>query len=396
MDLETLDRQLDPLPYQRGVVAYLKQHEPDVWAWASSQKARDEHLAQVRAQLLRGTYRLEVDAHPEVHALLALAMERLGIRAPAMLYQAGGQAMNAVLVHVPGEVHIVLEGPLLERLSEDERLALFGHELAHYLLWSQDQGEFLVADRILQDAVASTSATDSHRETARCYGLHTELFADRGAALAARALAPAVSVLVKVQTGIANPDPAAYLRQALEVEAASDTGSQGSTHPETFIRARALELWWQGAEELEAWTDRRLRGPLSLSTLDLPRQAQLQAMTRGFLTWFLAGQRWDSAPMCNQVRQLFADWAEGEVATPPESFTVLHVADDVRAYLNALMLDLALVDPEVRDVALERALVAARVLGSEEALLVQLKRDAGMGKREIDRLRKRVKTELPA
>ncbi len=391
-----MDRQLEPLLYQRNVVGYLKQHEPEVWAWASSQKARDEHLAQVRAQLLRGTYRLEADAHPDVHALLATAMQRLGISAHATLYQAGGQAMNAALIHVPGEIHIVLEGPVLERLSEDERLALFGHELAHYLLWSQESGDFLIADRILQDAISSTTATDSHRETARCYGLHTELFADRGAALAAQALAPAISTLVKVETGIGNPDPAAYLRQALEIEGASEAASDAATHPETFIRARALDLWWQQAPDLDAWTDRRLRGRLSLTGLDLPRQAQLQAMTRGFLTWFMKAPQLESEAMVNQVRMLFADWAEGESTTPPEAFTDLQVADDVRGYLNALMLDLALVDPETRDVALQRALATARVLDSEAQLLVNLKRDAGMGKREIDKLRKKATAELQA
>ncbi|MGN5476595.1 M48 family metalloprotease [Cupriavidus basilensis] len=83
--------------------------------------------------LLRDTYRIEADAHADVHAALAQAMSRLGIEARATLYQSPGQDMNASLVYVPGEVHIVLQGPLLERLAPPELLAVFGHELAHYL-----------------------------------------------------------------------------------------------------------------------------------------------------------------------------------------------------------------------------------------------------------------------
>src|SRR5262245_32092722 len=115
------DHTLLPLPYHSQVVGYLQQHEPEVWAWACTQKARSEHIEEVRANLLRNSYRLEADAHPEIHTALREAMQRLGIDAPATLYQAGGQEMNASLVFVPGEIHVVLLGQILERLSESER-----------------------------------------------------------------------------------------------------------------------------------------------------------------------------------------------------------------------------------------------------------------------------------
>ena len=281
MDTLTLARRtLAPLPYHTAVVDYLRVHEPDVWRWANARMSDEQQRASLRAALLRDTYRLEPDAHAEVHAQLASAMARLGIAAPATLYQSAGQEMNAALLFVPGEVHILVQGPLLERMTGPELLAVFGHELAHYLLWSQDDGVLLAAERILHDAVASAQASPSQRETWRRYALHTELFADRGGALAAGELAPAVSALVKVQTGIGTVDAAAYLRQAAEVEARERSASDAPTHPETFIRARALALWWEGAPECEAWIDARLQGPLALERLDLPGQLRLQAMTR--------------------------------------------------------------------------------------------------------------------
>lgn len=383
-------RGLGPLPYHLQVVECLKRHEPDVWAWASSQKARSEHIEEVRAHLLRNTYRLEASAHPEVHAALKQAMQRLGIDAPATLYQAGGQEMNASLVFVPGEIHVVLLGPMLERLAAEERLALFGHELAHYLLWSRDGGDFHVADRILNDALASPQSTDSHRETFRRYSLHTELFADRGGAIAADALAPAVSTLVKVQTGIANPDPVAYLRQAAEIDARESASSGGDTHPETFVRARALELWWQGADDLDRWIDARLHGPLALDGLDLPGQLRLQGLVRGFMAHYLADAALRSELVLNQVRDLFPDWSPEEAPVLPAAFGADHAADSVRGLLNALMLDVALVDPDVQDAAILRAAHVARELGSFEALQANLRRDARFGKRELDQLSKRM------
>lgn len=397
MDLHSADSHtLEPLSYHAHVVDYFKRHEPDVWAWAGSQKIRDEHVEQVRSHLLRDTYRMDPDSHPDVHTSLALAMQRLGVEVPATLYQAGGQASNAALVFVPGEVHLVLEGQMLERLTESERLAVFGHELAHYVLWSRDGGQFHVADRILNDALASTQCCDSHRETFRLYALHTELFADRGGALAAQALAPVVSTLVKLHTGITNPDPAAYLRQAAEIDARQASASNSVTHPETFIRARALELWWQGSEILDAWIADKLGGALALSSLDLPGQVRLQGITRGFLTHFLGAADLRSELAVNQVRLMFPDWSPDEPALLPTAIRELNPDASVLAYLNALMLDLALVDPDIRDEALVRAGQVARELDSEESLQTHLKRDARLGKRELDKLKKKIEMAVRA
>lgn len=385
---------LMPLGYHTAVVNYLREHEPEVWQWASARTTHAEQLESLRALLLRDTYRIDAEAHSNVHASLSLAMTRLGIvDMPATLYQSPGQEMNASLVYVPGEVHIILQGPLLERLSEEELLAVFGHELSHYLLWSRDKGQFLVADRILNDALAATSAGTSHRETYRRYVLHTELFADRGSAIAAGAISPSVSALVKVQTGIGMVDAAAYLRQAAEIESHDTSASAANSHPETFIRARALALWWEGVPELETWIDSRLQGPLALERLDLPGQLRMQSLTRGFLAHYLAGTSLASDAVIAQLRMMFPDWCDDEPTVGPEHFGPGAADDSVRAYLNALMMDLALADSDQQDVALVRAGHVAQTLGSLDALQQNLRRDAGFGKRELDRYKRQLAKE---
>ena len=50
------------------------------------------------------------------------------------------------------------------------------------------------------------------------------------------------------------------------------------------------------------------------------------------------------------------------------------------------MLDVALADDDARDALLERAATVSGELGSWNTLQLHLKRDARLGKREIDRL----------
>lgn len=383
---------LTPLPYHFTVVAYLRQHEPDVWRWAAARTTGAGQRDALRAALLRDTYRIELAAHPEVHAALALAMDRLGIDAPATLYQSPGVEMNAALFYVPGEVHIIVQGPLLERLAPDELLAVLGHELSHYLLWAHDDGALLVADRILDQAAASVSASASQVETCRRYALHTELFADRGAAVAAGAIGPAIAALVKVQTGMAHVDAAAYLRQAEEIEAQDAQASSAPTHPETFLRARALALWWEHSATLDGWLEARLHGPLALSRLDLPGQMHVQALTRGFIAWFLAGTALASDALLAQVRLLFPDWRADEAALDAAQFAGPGLAD----YWLALLVDLALADPDQQDAALLRAGQLARQLDLAAGFEASLRRDAAMNKRDLDRFKRQLDKENQA
>ncbi len=391
---------LSPLPYHNTIADYLRQHEPEVWNWASARSTGAEQRDALRAALLRDTYRIERDAHADVHAALDLALERLGIDAPATLYQSPGQDMNASIFYVPGEVHILLQGPLLERLSHDELLAVLGHELSHYLLWSRDDGQLLVADRILYDSLASGSAHASHQETYRRYALHTELFADRGAAIAAGAVGPAVAALVKIQTGIGTVDAAAYLRQAAEIEAQEAQASNAHSHPETFIRARALALWWEGTHDIQEWLATRLHGPLALDRLDLPGQLHLQHLTRGFIAHFLADADFASEAVLTQVRAMFPDWSGAEPALAPSELAAALSpgvgAAAVSTYLNALLIDLALADPDQQDSALLRAGRLARELGTFDGFEASLRRDAAMGKRELDKYKRQLDKESPA
>jgi Peptidase family M48 len=377
---------LFPHSYHNAVVNYLKNSEPTVWAWASSLEVLEEHTSDLRALLLRETYRLTPESHAGAYAACHLVMQRLGINAPATLYQAGDGAMNASLYYMPGEVHVVLHGAVLERLNEQELIALLGHELSHYQLWSGHNGDFHTAERILKHTLADPSAAASHYETSRLYDLHTEMYADRGAAVAAGAVLPAISALVKVHTGLNSVDPLAYLQQAEELENADKGISKGLSHPESYLRAQALDKWWRNDDMLSSWLRKRLQGPLSMDRLDLSDQLELTALTRKFIARFLQQELLQSERVLTQVRGYFPDWSSNESIALAEEFGSDRIDDGVREYLNYVMLDLVLADAEIREPALLEAAKAARGMGSLDSFLVALKKDAGMHKRDLDKL----------
>lgn len=374
---------LEPLAYHHLIVDHLRDHEPEIWAWGSSQQAREEQVREMRAYLLRETYRLDAAAHPEVHEECAAVMAKFGIEAPVTLYQASDGAMNAALCFVPGEIHLLFHGPVLEKLSREERIALLGHELAHYKLWSVEGGAFYTATTILDHALAYPRPAASHIETARLYRLHTELYADRGGAVAAGAAAPAIATLVKTMTGLAAVDPQAYLRQAIEA-GADAAASQGETHPEIFLRAQALDRWWRGEPDAGAWIDARIRGPLSLAALDLPRQHEATALTRAFLTRLAAHPAADAESAGALIRRFFPDWHGGEPAIDDAALSPDRLDASLREYLVSLSLDVAMADPDGRDAMLSAGAALAAVYDGTEPFKSALKRDLKFNKAAID------------
>ena len=139
------------MPYHRAVVAHLQAAEPGLWHWFASTRKRLEEADAVRLDLLKSTYRLEPQAQPKLYNLANAVRERIGLTCNVTLYQAQtGIALNAALAYLPGEAHVILAGPLANVLAENELLAVLAHELAHFLLYEESEGAYLVASDLLR------------------------------------------------------------------------------------------------------------------------------------------------------------------------------------------------------------------------------------------------------
>ncbi|HSV83711.1 MAG TPA: M48 family metalloprotease [Ramlibacter sp.] len=377
---------LQPLAYHQDVVCYLREHEPEVWRWAQSAQAQREHADAVRGELLKHTYRLDAAAHPELHHAARTAAGRLHLDVPLTLYQATDGPMNAALFFVPGEAHVVFSGPLLERLQGAELEAVLGHELSHYLLWTEEDGAYHAADRVLVATAEDPRANAAHLQTARLYRLFTEAYADRGSVVACAALEPAVTALVKTQTGLPKVSAASYLQQADEIVSRPGWSTEASSHPEVFVRARALRLWSQEDAQAEEWLASALRGALTLDAADLLGQQELVRLTRRVLQQVLRPAWMRTEATLAHARRFFPDFAASEA--PDDTLGAqIAAADGCHEYVAALLLDLATADLDMDEVPLAAALELAKAWGVAATLAARVQRDLKMPKRQFNKLK---------
>ena len=284
--------ELKPLPYHEALRDYLQAEEADVWHWYASNKVRDKQAEAVRFELLKSTYRVERDAQPETYAAAEDVARKLALDVPVTIYQAQNpQGLNASLAYVPGEAHVVLHGPVGSKLSAAEFRALLAHELSHFLLWRSWDGQYLVVEQILAALTHDPLADTPHFATARLFALSNEVFCDRGSLAVAGDPLVVISMLLKVETQLDEVSPESYLRQAEEVFGHAEAKAAGLSHPEAFIRARAVKLWADHAPEADRKIQEMLEGRPALDNLDLLAQRKVAGLTRRLLDVLLS-RRW--------------------------------------------------------------------------------------------------------
>jgi hypothetical protein len=377
------------LPYQRQIVGLLRSEEPELWRWHASVRQSSAHADAVRLELLKSTYRLDRTVHAAVYAQLDTVMARLGLTVPATLYQAQSAAggLNATLWFMPEEVHLVLHGPLLTTLAPVELTAVLAHELGHHLLWTMEDGAYAVADRVLEATIGQIQAEPVHHETARRWRLHTELFCDRVALLVTGEREVVVRTLVRIETGAGEVDGAAYIAQARETLARGAAGG-GTTHPDCFIRALALEVeGWAVDGQVDAAADdtiaRLVGGPLDPLNADLLDQRRLVELTRAALAVVLSPVFMRSEAVLAHARLFFHDFVA------PDGFATITLpaaGDNLREYLCHLLLGVALADRELGDPALAQALLVARGWTWEGQLLELMERELKRPRAELTTL----------
>src|SRR5262249_8359367 len=153
--------------------------------------------------------------------------------------------------------------------------------------WQWEQGDLHIADRLMLAVADDPRAAVSHEQTARRLRLYTEIFADRGSLHVTGDLHTVVSGLVKIETGLAQVSAEGDLKQAAEIFAKKNATTEGVSHPEAFIRARALELWQQQRRGAEPQIAGMIEGTVALDDLDLIGQARLTKGTRRLLEQLL-------------------------------------------------------------------------------------------------------------
>ena len=386
--MTTLENHLEPLPYHLEVREYLKSRERELWKWFASAQAKANYTENLRLELLKSTYRLAPEGHPDLYANLNEAKAKLQLDIPVTLYQAQNTSeLNATLFFIPEEGHIVFSGPVFNLLNSEEVKSVLGHELAHYHLWRRDGGEFHIADRLLQAVSHDPRAAASHEQTARRFQLYTEIFADRGSLSATGDVNPVVAGLVKIQTGLAQVSAAGYLKQAEEIFAKGNVSTEGLSHPEAFIRARALTLWQEKRENATAQIVEMIEGATALDELDLPGQAAMAGKTRLLLEYFLQ-PKWIQTPAVLGHARLFFDDFKPLATRNPAALEEIKPGDQKTAeFFCYLLLDFVTADPELDEMPLAAALQVCEWLELENQFEKLATRELKIKARDMKRLK---------
>ncbi|MDZ4689475.1 MAG: M48 family metalloprotease [Planctomycetaceae bacterium] len=382
---------LEPLAYHRAFADWLETELKGVWDWFRSNSVRAEQVASVRLELLKTTYRLEPGSATPVYEAAQRAAEALELPLPITIYQSQrSMGMNAALVPMPHEVHVVLHGPVTETLDDRELTALFGHELAHSLLWSGWDSRYLTAWEVLAALANDPAVAAAHAESSRRYQLYTELFCDRGSMLAVGDMHTAVAALVKIETGLRHVDAASYLRQAEEILQTGIAASEQDSHPECFLRARGLELWQERGSECDADLQKMIEGPFSLRQLDLLNQSRLQSLTRRILDQLLAHRWMQTDSMMAHARLFFDDYGapQGLVADSELAEALAAGDDSVADYVCFLMLDFCTADVELEEAPLAEALGLAEHLRLADRFDALVRKELKLKKKQIDLVRR--------
>lgn len=381
---------LKPLPYHRAMRDYLEREEAGLWRWFSSNRVRAEAADAVRLDLLKTTYRVDRETQPALYALADQVVEKLAFDVPVTIYQSqAGSDLNASLAYIPGEAHLVLSGPVATTLAAPELEAVFGHELSHLLLWEGWNGDYMVADQLLGAMSMDAHADTAHIESVRLFRLYTEVFCDRGALLVAGETTPVVSALVKMHTGISEVNAESYLRQAEEIFNRGPVKAQELTHPEVFIRARAIDRWSANDEGADSVIVDMIEGTPALDALDLLGRTRVTDNTRVLIGRLLSAESFRTEATLAHARLYFDDFDPEEGTSAPAPAEPFDSGDDgLKDYYCFVLLDFVSADRDLEELPLAAAMALAHEVGIADRFRVRAMTDLRLRARRYDELEK--------
>jgi len=270
-------------------------------------------------------------------------------------------------------------------------VAVFGHELSHHRLYSLDSGNYFTAERLLDWCAAQPGCEDPILETGRLYRLHSEIYADMGALRVTGNRDAVISSLIKVSTGLKSVNPLSYLEQTEEILENRREGSDGLTHPELHIRAKALDLLSGKAPKLRALTD-LVRGPLDAKRLDLLGQRSLSGAIRRVIDGVLAPAFMRGEYAANLASRYFEDFelSDGgaEAGLAELAAEIAPFAKSCHDALAYVLLDFATADPDGGDIALTWTLDVADRLGLFSVYEPLVRKELKRKKEAISKLRR--------
>ncbi len=254
-----------------------------------------------------------------------------------------------------------------------------------------DDGRYLQAWDLLRATSLDRGTHPAFHNSFRILNLYTEIFCDQAALEVTGSLDAVISMLVKLTLGASSVQPKDFLNQANEILSTDvpDASSEGYTHPETYIRARALQLLHQKAKTLHEDLARWIEGPMDMDRLDLLRQKLLSRATRSLIGCLLKLPAMRTELMLSHARLFFERFSaeECEKADLTEVQKILSDhpnSDSLQNYYCFILLDFSTADRELEELPLANALVIAESLGVKERFVAMARKEMKLRKKQMD------------
>lgn len=386
---------LSVLSYHQKSTDYFKKQNK-TWQFFANSQHREDQLKDFKTELLKNTYKFDEATEIELYKKVSFAKEKLGLTLPVIIYQAQHtEEVNASIVSVNNEAHIVFSGKIIQLLSDEELLAVISHELSHIQLYSQLDGEVEVADRIINAIGNHQGSTTAHYETARLFKLYTEIFCDRGAYLVTGSYESIICSLVKIATGLTSVNPDSYIKQAEEIFAVdSATKTTGISHPENFIRARAIWLWHNKKEEAESTIRKMIEGNISIEELDLFGQQHIAELTMDLVRLILSPSWMQTENTLALAHQYFNGLVLDKLPDKKElSEKINNLHTSLKDYLSYVLYDFATNDPSLEDVPMGFCFFLADTLMLEKPFSDIVKKEKKLTEKKVSSLKKKTMAE---
>jgi Zn-dependent protease with chaperone function len=385
---------LTALQYHLQVKNYFKA-QSKTWQYFLVAQNKEEQLTQYKTELLKNTYKFDEVADTFIYEKVQIAKNKLGLQQlPVTVYQAQyTDELNASIVFLNNEAHIVFSGPVTKLLDSDELLAVIAHELSHIKLYTLLDGELEVADRIITAIANNHSSEAAYYETARLFKLYTEIFCDRGAYQVLQQTEPVITSLVKASTGLEKVHANSYLKQADEIFAAEKSfASTAISHPENFIRAKAIDLWHQKKELADAEIIAMIEGVINIDQLDLFKQQKIAALTNTVLQLFLKPNWFKTTIVIGLAKQYFTDFNFTTTALLQQELivTIQESHQSIQQYLACVLYDFVQVDATLEETPAGWAIQFAEDIQLKNAYDTVLKKELQLSDKKLQQYKQKM------
>jgi hypothetical protein len=201
---------------------------------------------------------------------------------------------------------------------------------------------------------------------------------------------------VKISTGLTSVNADSYIKQAEEIFSAdADTKASGVSHPENFIRARAIWLWHSKGNEAEPIIKQMIEGNVNLDELDIFRQHQIASITEELIQLLLQPKWMQTSQTIALGKQYFGELQLNKESDKSGLATqVENVHNNLRDYLAYILYDFSTADKALEDLPLGYCFFLADEFKLDKAFANAVKKERKLTDKKVSVLKKQTLAEF--